>query len=32
VTGRNLVAPIIAHGVTDSLDSILIFTGHYPGL
>ena len=31
-TGRNLVAPIIAHGVTDSLDTILIFTHHYPGL
>jgi len=28
--GRNLWVPIIAHGVTDSLDSLLIFSGHYP--
>jgi hypothetical protein len=30
--GRNLWAPIVAHGMTDSLDSLLIFTGHYPGM
>jgi uncharacterized protein len=29
-SGRNLFLPIIAHGVTDSLDSLLIFSGHYP--
>ena len=29
-TGRNLVAPIIAHGVQDTTDLILGFTGHYP--
>ncbi|WP_158786951.1 CPBP family intramembrane glutamic endopeptidase [Granulicella sp. L46] len=29
-SGRNLWVPIIAHGVTDSLDSLLIFSGHYP--
>jgi membrane protease YdiL (CAAX protease family) len=28
--GRKLWLPIIAHGVTDSLDSLLIFSGHYP--
>jgi hypothetical protein len=30
--GRNLVAPIVAHGVTDTLDSLLMFSGHYPGM
>jgi uncharacterized protein len=30
--GRNLWAPIVAHGITDSLDSVLIFSGHYPGM
>ncbi|HEY3815008.1 MAG TPA: CPBP family intramembrane glutamic endopeptidase [Caulobacteraceae bacterium] len=29
-TGRNLIAPMIAHGVQDSIDLILGFTGHYP--
>jgi membrane protease YdiL (CAAX protease family) len=32
VTGRNLLAPIVAHGVTDTVDITLIFTHHYPGL
>jgi uncharacterized protein len=27
--GRNLWLPIIAHGVTDSIDSLLIFSGDY---
>lgn len=31
-SGRNLLAPIIAHGITDTVDVTLIFTGHYPGL
>jgi membrane protease YdiL (CAAX protease family) len=31
-SGRNLFAPIIAHGVIDSIDLLLIFTGLYPGL
>jgi len=31
-TGRSLLAPIVAHGVTDTVDFTLIFTGHYPGL
>jgi uncharacterized protein len=30
--GRNLIAPIVAHGLTDTLDSLLIFSGHYPGV
>jgi hypothetical protein len=29
---RNLWVPIIAHGMTDTLDSLLIFSGHYPGM
>ncbi|MGH7450668.1 MAG: CPBP family intramembrane glutamic endopeptidase [bacterium] len=28
--GRNLWVPIIAHGVTDTLDLLLIFLGKYP--
>ena len=32
VCGRNLAVPIVAHGVTDSIDLILIYTGAYPGL
>ena len=28
--GRNVWLPIVAHGVTDSIDSVLIFSGHYP--
>jgi hypothetical protein len=31
-TGRNLSVPIIAHGVSDSIDFILIFLGKYPGM
>ncbi len=31
-TGRNLSVPIIAHGVSDSLDFVLIFLGKYPGM
>ena len=30
--GRNLAVPIVAHGVTDTIDVLLIFTGSYPGL
>jgi membrane protease YdiL (CAAX protease family) len=29
-TGRNLSVPIIAHGVTDTVDVLLIFLGKYP--
>jgi uncharacterized protein len=31
-TGRNLSVPIIAHGVSDSIDFVLIFLGKYPGM
>ena len=31
-TGRNLSVPIIAHGVQDSIDFVLIFLGKYPGM
>ena len=31
-TGRNLLAPIIAHGVQDTVDALLIYSGHYPGM
>jgi membrane protease YdiL (CAAX protease family) len=30
--GRNLIAPIVAHGVTDTVDSLIIFSGHDPGM
>jgi len=30
--GRILIAPIVAHGVTDTVDSVIIFSGHYPGM
>jgi membrane protease YdiL (CAAX protease family) len=30
--GRNLAVPIIAHGLGDSIDFILIFLGKYPGM
>ena len=31
-TGRNLAVPIVAHGVQDTIDLILMFTGKYPGM
>jgi membrane protease YdiL (CAAX protease family) len=31
-TGRNLLAPIIAHGIQDTVDAPLIYSGHYPGM
>jgi uncharacterized protein len=30
--GRNLWVPIIAHGITDTVDLTLIFMGRYPGM
>ena len=30
--GRNLAVPIVAHGVTDTMDFLLIFFHRYPGL
>ncbi|HXM99930.1 MAG TPA: CPBP family intramembrane glutamic endopeptidase [Candidatus Dormibacteraeota bacterium] len=32
VTGRNLSVPIIAHGIQDTIDFLLIFLGKYPGM
>jgi membrane protease YdiL (CAAX protease family) len=29
-TGRNLIAPMVAHGVQDTVDLLLVFTGTYP--
>jgi membrane protease YdiL (CAAX protease family) len=31
-TGRNLSVPIIAHGVADTIDMILIYFGKFPGM
>jgi uncharacterized protein len=31
-TGRSLAVPIIAHGLGDSIDFVLIFLGKYPGM
>lgn len=31
-TGRNLVVPIVAHGVSNTLAFVLIYLGRYPGL
>ena len=31
-TGRNLWAPIIAHGIQDTVDVTLIYLGMYPGM
>ncbi|HVO82356.1 MAG TPA: type II CAAX endopeptidase family protein [Terriglobales bacterium] len=31
-TERNLSVPIIAHGVSDTVDMLLIFFGRYPGI
>jgi uncharacterized protein len=31
-SGRNLMVPIIAHGITDTVDFLIIYSGHYPGM
>jgi membrane protease YdiL (CAAX protease family) len=31
-TRRNLLVPIVSHGVSNSLAFVLIYLGHYPGL
>jgi membrane protease YdiL (CAAX protease family) len=31
-TGRNLSVPIMAHGIGDTIDFLLIFLGKYPGV
>jgi hypothetical protein len=30
-TGRNLLVPIVAHGVSDTIDLVLMYLGKYPG-
>lgn len=30
--GRNLLAPVVAHGVVDTIDVVLIYLGRYPGM
>lgn len=32
IAGRNLWAAVIAHGIQDTIDLSLIYSGHYPGL
>lgn len=32
VTNRNLLAPIIAHGIQDTVDVLLIYLGRYPAV
>jgi membrane protease YdiL (CAAX protease family) len=29
---RNLWAPILAHGVCDTIDMVLLFLGKFPGM
>jgi membrane protease YdiL (CAAX protease family) len=31
-SGRNLAVPIVAHGVADTIDFLLIFLGRFPGM
>ena len=31
-TGCSLAIPIVAHGVADTIDFVLIFLGKYPGM
>lgn len=31
-TGRNLIAPILAHGIGNSIDFTVMYLGHYPGV
>ena len=31
-TGRNLAVPIVAHGLIDTIDFVLIYAGKYPGM
>jgi membrane protease YdiL (CAAX protease family) len=30
ITGRNLLAPIMAHGTFDTVGAVLLFLGKYP--
>ncbi|HUM04989.1 MAG TPA: CPBP family glutamic-type intramembrane protease [Terriglobales bacterium] len=31
-TGRNLWVPILAHGVSDTIDMVLLYLGKMPGV
>lgn len=31
-TGRRLIVPIVAHGFADTVDFLIIYSGHYPGM
>lgn len=31
-SGRNLIVPIVAHSITDTVDVLIIYSGHYPGM
>jgi len=31
-TGNNLAVPIVAHGVCDTMDMVLIFSRKFPGI
>jgi uncharacterized protein len=31
-TGCNLAVPIVAHGIQDTIDAVLIFLGKFPGM
>ncbi|MGH8244108.1 MAG: CPBP family glutamic-type intramembrane protease [Steroidobacteraceae bacterium] len=31
-TGRNLIAPILAHGIGNSIDFNVMYLGLYPGV
>lgn len=32
VCGRKLAVPIVAYGVQDTIDAVLVFLGKYPGV
>ncbi len=32
IFGRSLAVPIVAHGITDTIDLIIIYLGKYPGM
>ena len=31
-TGNNLAVPIVAHGICNTMDMVLIFSGKFPGM
>ena len=32
LTGRNLIAPVVAHGLGNSIDFTVMYLGRYPGV